>query len=71
MGQVGFRIAPRINAAGRMASADEVMQLFAADGDEKAREIAERLTKLNTERQDEEARITDEILADCEALLPH
>ncbi len=70
VGQVGFRIAPRINAAGRMASADEVMQLFAADGDEKARAIAERLTRLNTERQDEEARIIDEILLDCEGHLP-
>jgi single-stranded-DNA-specific exonuclease len=65
--QVGFRIAPRINAAGRMASAEEVIELFLGADPEKARRIAERLSLLNTERQEEETRVIEEILEQCEA----
>lgn len=65
--QVAFRIAPRINAAGRMASAGEVIDLFLSAEPGKAREIAERLSALNTDRQDEEARVLELILADCES----
>lgn len=65
--QVAFRVAPRINAAGRMASACEVVDLFLTAESGKAREIAERLSALNSERQDEEARVLELILADCES----
>jgi len=64
---VGFRIAPRINAAGRMASAEEVIELFIGADPEKARAIAERLSLLNSERQEEEARVIEQILQECEA----
>jgi len=64
---VGFHIAPRINAAGRMASAEEVIELFIGADPEKARAIAERLSTLNSERQEEEARVIEEILQMCEA----
>jgi single-stranded-DNA-specific exonuclease len=67
--QVGFRIAPRINAAGRMASASEVVDLFLSADQAKGREIAERLSALNGERQDEEARVIELILAECESLV--
>jgi single-stranded-DNA-specific exonuclease len=65
--EVGFRIAPRINAAGRMASAEEVIELFIGADPVKARAIAERLSTLNSERQEEEARVIEQILQECEA----
>jgi len=64
---VGFRIAPRINAAGRMASADEVIELFLTRDEARAREIAERLSSLNANRQGEEAAIIEQILTECES----
>lgn len=48
---IGFRIAPRINAAGRMDAARAIVQLFEANTFEEARELAEELNKLNGERQ--------------------
>jgi single-stranded-DNA-specific exonuclease len=48
---IGFRIAPRINAAGRMDAARAVVELFEADTFEKAREFAEHLNRRNAERQ--------------------
>jgi single-stranded-DNA-specific exonuclease len=55
--EVGFRIAPRINAAGRMDIAKDVIELFSVKDVARAREIAQRLDKLNSERQEEERRI--------------
>jgi single-stranded-DNA-specific exonuclease len=60
-GEVGFRIAPRINAAGRMDIAKDVIELFSVKDVARAREIAQRLDKLNGERQEEERRIVDAI----------
>ena len=61
--EVAFRIAPRLNAAGRMDVARDVVDLF--DDNEKdmerAREIAGRLDQLNAGRQEEERRIMDSI----------
>ena len=48
---IGFRIAPRINAAGRMDAARHVVELFEAETFEKARELAEYLDNKNRERQ--------------------
>jgi len=59
--EVAFRIAPRINAAGRMDIAADVIDLFTLKDPTRAREIAERLDKLNSERQEEERRIVDAI----------
>jgi single-stranded-DNA-specific exonuclease len=60
-GEVGFRIAPRINAAGRMDLARDVIELFSVKDAVRAREIANKLDKLNSERQEEERRILDAI----------
>jgi single-stranded-DNA-specific exonuclease len=60
-GEVAFRIAPRINAAGRMDVARDVIELFSTKDAAQAREIALRLDKLNGERQEEERRILDAI----------
>jgi single-stranded-DNA-specific exonuclease len=56
-GEVGFRIAPRINAAGRMDVARDVIELFSAKDTVRARELAAKLDRLNSERQEEEQRI--------------
>jgi len=60
-GEVAFRIAPRINAAGRMDIAADVIELFSTKDAARAREIAAKLDKLNAERQEEERRILEAI----------
>jgi len=59
--EVAFRIAPRLNAAGRMDVARDVVELFNEKNMERARKIAGRLDQLNAERQEEERRIMDNI----------
>ncbi|MBZ5704496.1 MAG: single-stranded-DNA-specific exonuclease RecJ [Acidobacteriia bacterium] len=60
-GEVAFRIAPRLNAAGRMDVARDVIELFSVKDAARARELANRLDQLNAERQEEERRILDAI----------
>ncbi|MGH9841885.1 MAG: single-stranded-DNA-specific exonuclease RecJ [Blastocatellia bacterium] len=48
---VGFRIGPRINAAGRIAHANSVLALFEARSDDEAMKYALKLDALNSERQ--------------------
>jgi single-stranded-DNA-specific exonuclease len=60
-GEIAFRIAPRLNAAGRMDVARDVIELFSVKDPERAREIASRLDQLNGERQEEEKRILQAI----------
>lgn len=55
--EVAFRIAPRINAAGRMDIARDVIELFSVKDAERARLLAGKLDRLNAERQEEERRI--------------
>lgn len=66
-GDVGFRLGPRINAAGRMDVAKDVIELFTCKDPERCREIAQKLDQLNSERQNEEARIVSEIEAQLAA----
>ena len=56
-GEVGFRIAPRINAAGRMDVARDVIELFSVKDPARARELAVKLDHLNSDRQEEERKI--------------
>jgi single-stranded-DNA-specific exonuclease len=56
-GDVGFRLAPRLNAAGRMDTANDVIQLFENADDQVAAEVADRLNKLNIERQESQERV--------------
>ncbi len=64
-GQVAFRVAPRINAAGRMATANDVIEMFLTVDPGRARELATRLHTLNGERQQTEQEIVAEILERC------
>ena len=54
---IGFRVAPRLNAAGRMDVAKDVIELFTTKDVARAGELAAKLHKLNAERQAEELRI--------------
>jgi single-stranded-DNA-specific exonuclease len=65
--EVAFRIAPRLNAAGRMDIARDVVDLFNEKDMERARKMAGRLDQLNAERQEEERRIMDSIERRLEA----
>ena len=58
---VGFRLGPRINAAGRMDVARDVIELFTCRDQDRCKDIAEKLNQLNMERQAEEQRIMAEI----------
>jgi len=48
---ISFRLAPRLNAAGRMTEASLCVELFTTDSTVKAREIAEQLEENNRQRQ--------------------
>jgi single-stranded-DNA-specific exonuclease len=65
-GEVAFRVAPRINAAGRMDVARDVIELFSVKDPARAREIANKLDQLNGDRQEEERRILQSITAHFE-----
>lgn len=62
---VGFRIGPRINAAGRMDRPDEALATLQASSPAEARKLAERLDDYNRQRQKTELRI----FAEAEAQL--
>ena len=64
--EVAFRLAPRINAAGRMDVAKDVVELFTVKDPARARELAQRLDQLNSARQQEEQRISEEVLRQVE-----
>src|SRR6185437_12947016 len=66
---VGFRLAPRLNAAGRMEIASDVVELFLSRDPVAARALAEKLHRLNDDRRATEANALREIEQQIEALL--
>lgn len=68
-GLVGFGIAPRINAAGRIAHAMMAVELLLADTPERAEALAEELCAINTRRQVEENAIAEQAYAMIDAQL--
>ena len=62
--QVAFQIAPRMNAAGRMDTAKDVVDLFLTTDPERARDLARQLHDQNTERR----HVEDEIRDICERI---
>jgi single-stranded-DNA-specific exonuclease len=60
---IAFRLAPRINAAGRMDVASEVVEMFTTRDAARARTLAEKLDRLNSDRRDTEAGVLAEIEA--------
>jgi single-stranded-DNA-specific exonuclease len=66
---VGFRLAPRINAAGRMDIASDVVELFLTRDAAVAKVLAEKLHRLNDERRATEAEALRAIEAQIEDLM--
>ncbi|MCP4707718.1 MAG: single-stranded-DNA-specific exonuclease RecJ, partial [Planctomycetes bacterium] len=60
---VGFKLAPRLNAAGRMGHARLAVELFTRAGKERAKEIAQYLESQNRQRQKVEKNITADAIA--------
>lgn len=63
----GFRLGPRLNAAGRMGHAKDALELLLTEDESRAAELAAQLDALNTERRSVERRIADEAAAMAEA----
>jgi single-stranded-DNA-specific exonuclease len=61
-GQVGFRLAPRINALGRLDDAAVALQLLLTDDADEARRLAAHADQVNAARQEEDRRTLDEAL---------
>ncbi len=59
-GDIGFRLGPRLNAAGRLASAEKALELLLTRDETKATELAALLDTQNRERQGVEKRICSE-----------
>ncbi len=67
-GAVAFRIAPRLNAAGRLADATPPLDLLLTDNECRAAEISQKLHELNGERQEVERRILEDAVAQADSL---
>ncbi len=66
--EVGFRLGPRINAAGRMDIGSDVVELFLTRDSARALELAQKLDRLNDERRTTEARALEAIDARLETM---
>jgi single-stranded-DNA-specific exonuclease len=67
-GDVGFKLGPRINAAGRLDDASVGVRLLLSEDPREARQLAEQLDRANAERQDLQARIAADAVARAEKL---
>lgn len=65
-GHIGFQLAPRINALGRLQNVTPAVEMFLSDSDDKSLEIAKLLDKANTERR----AIEDKMIKEAKAQLP-
>ena len=65
---LGFIVAPRLNAAGRLTDMSLGIECLLADEPGRARELAARLDELNQERRHIEARMQDEALRELDRL---
>lgn len=66
-GTIGYVLAPRINAAGRMGQVELAIDLFFSENDEEAEQLAATLCRLNRERQ----RVEADIYKEATSMLPH
>ena len=66
-GAVGFRLAPRINAAGRLGRPDAALELLLTTDVEEAKRLAGELEALNQDRQAVENRILRAAIAEVES----
>lgn len=72
--EIAFRVGPRLNAAGRLDTADLALSVFEERDEDRARQIARELSARNSERQQQERRVVEEarnkILRDGELEAP-
>ena len=68
-GHVGFILAPRLNAAGRIGDAHDGLRLLLSDDPDEAAAIARELETLNARRQELDQRILDEAVDLAERVL--
>ena len=68
--QIGYVLAPRINAAGRMGEADRAAELMLCEDPAQARELARELCQLNRQRQAVEQEIYAQAIAMIEQMPP-
>ena len=66
--KVAFRVAPRINACGRMGHAEDVVELFTTANASRADEIVAKIDELNTKRRADERAIFESALAKVDPL---
>jgi single-stranded-DNA-specific exonuclease len=66
-GAIGFRLAPRLNAAGRLGRPEAALELLLAESREPGARLAELLEELNRERQAVEERILREAVEEIES----
>ncbi len=68
-GHVGFILAPRLNAVGRIGDANDGLRLLLTDDADEAAALARELETLNARRQALDQRILDEAIVQAEAAL--
>ncbi len=61
-GKLGFVVAPRINAAGRIGDSMDALRLLLTEDSEEARRLAQELDETNRSRQEEDSRTLEEAL---------
>jgi len=61
-GKLGFVVAPRINAVGRMGDSADALRLLLTEDEREAEVLARQLDEVNRVRQDEDRRTLDEAL---------
>ncbi|MFM8979945.1 MAG: single-stranded-DNA-specific exonuclease RecJ [Planctomycetia bacterium] len=66
---VGFQLAPRLNAAGRLGRPGLVIELLTCDDPARARELAQQLAQANDERRRIERAVLDQAIPRAEELL--
>jgi single-stranded-DNA-specific exonuclease len=66
-GAIGFRLAPRLNAAGRLGRPEAALELLLCESREPAAELASQLEELNRDRQAVEERILREAVEEIES----
>jgi single-stranded-DNA-specific exonuclease len=66
-GSIGFRLAPRLNAAGRLGRPEAALELLLAEEREPAARLAEQLEELNRDRQAVEERILREAVEEIDS----
>lgn len=70
-GAVGYSLAPRINAAGRMGNADLAVELLLTEDEARGEELVRQLCELNRSRQTLEAALFEECVERTERLPPN